>query len=299
MLVWVAWTIVCTVWGSTWMAIHLGLQDVPLLLALGLRFSLAAAVLGVIVRARHIPLPRTPDAVKVYLTLGMISLTVPFALVYWGQQFIPTGLSSIVFAAYPFWVALFSHLLLRGERLNAFKVAGIAVGFVGLVVVFSGDAEASHPRALAGMGAILVATIMQGFSLIVVKRYGQPISPFAMNFVGMGIAAVLLLGSSLLVERGMPVTWTPVAVGSVVYLAVVGSVLTFVSYYWLLKRIQAVYLSLTSFVNPIVAVMLGAVVLDESLPPAIVLGASMVLAGILIANGNYLRTRAAERAEGP
>lgn len=299
MLVWVAWTIVCTVWGSTWLAIHLGLQDVPLLLALGLRFSLAAAVLGVIVRARHIPLPRTADAVKVYLTLGMISLTVPFALVYWGQQFIPTGLSSIVFAAYPFWVALFSHLLLRGERLNAFKVAGIAVGFVGLVVVFSGDAEASHPRALAGMGAILVATIMQGFSLIVVKRYGQPISPFAMNFVGMGIAAVLLLGSSLLVERGMPVTWTPVAVGSVVYLAVVGSVLTFVSYYWLLKRIQAVYLSLTSFVNPIVAVMLGAVVLDESLPPAIVLGASMVLAGILIANGNYLRTRAAERAEGP
>jgi len=298
-LVWVAWTIVCTVWGSTWLAIHLGLQDVPLLLALGLRFSLAAAVLGVIVRARHIPLPRTADAVKVYLTLGMISLTVPFALVYWGQQFIPTGLSSIVFAAYPFWVALFSHLLLRGERLNAFKVAGIAVGFVGLVVVFSGDAEASHPRALAGMGAILVATIMQGFSLIVVKRYGQPISPFAMNFVGMGIAAVLLLGSSLLVERGMPVTWTPVAVGSVVYLAVVGSVLTFVSYYWLLKRIQAVYLSLTSFVNPIVAVMLGAVVLDESLPPAIVLGASMVLAGILIANGNYLRTRAAERAEGP
>ena len=297
--VWTAWTIVSTVWGSTWLAIHLGLEEMPVLLALGLRFALAASVLGVIVRLRRIEIPRTPDAMKVYATLGVVSFTIPFALVYWGQQFIPTGLSSILFAAYPFWVALFSHLFLRAERLNGFKIAGIASGFAGLVIIFSGDLQASHPSALAGMGAILVSTIMQGFSLIVVKRFGQPVSPFAMNFVGMAVASVLILGGSLLFERGLPVVWSPMAVGSVAYLAIVGSVLTFVSYFWLLKRIQAVYLSLTSFVNPIVAVILGAVVLGESFPPAMVAGASMVLGGILIANGNAFRARATRLAERP
>jgi len=285
--IWLAFFIVCGVWGSTWLAIKIGLQTVPPFLAAGLRFAVASGVLLLIVRFRRLPIPLTRDAQKVYLTLGVISFSIPFALVYWGQQFIPSGLSSVLFAAYPFWVAIFSHLFLKDEPLDLFKSLGIVLGFLGLLVIFSSDLHWSDPMALLGMCAVLVSTVLQGFSLIMIKKYGQLVSPFVMTFVGISIGAVVLVAMGFLFEEVASVVWNSVAVGSIIYLAVVGSVLTFVSYYWLLKRIEAVYLSLTSLVNPIVAVLLGALVLGETLEPATFAGAALVLLGILVANGKY------------
>lgn len=286
--IWSAFLIVSTVWGSTWLAIKIGLMTVPPFLSAGVRFVVAAGVLLAIIRVTGAVISWHRDARRVYITLGLLSFTAPFALVYWGQQFIPTGLSSILFGAYPFWVALFSRLWLPGERLDAFKIAGVLVGFAGLVTVFSGDTHWSDPNAFRGMAAILGSTMLQGFSLVMVKRYGQAVSPFAMNFVGMSIGGILLLALSLLVEPVGSARWTLPAVGSVVYLAVIGSVLTFVSYYWLLKRIEAVYLSLTSFINPVVAVVLGSIVLGESLGASVLVGAALVLTGILTAHGRQL-----------
>lgn len=286
--IWIAFLIVSTVWGSTWLAIKIGLATVPPFLAAGVRFIVAAGVLLVIIRFTGAEISRHHDARRVYLTLGLLSFTLPFALVYWGQQFIPTGLSSILFGAYPFWVALFSRLWLPGERLDLFKIAGILIGFAGLVTVFSSDTHWSDPNAFRGMAAILGSTMLQGFSLVMVKRYGQAVSPFAMNFVGMSIGGTLLLTLSAIVEPVASATWTFPAVASVLYLAAIGSVLTFVSYYWLLKRIDAVYLSLTSFINPIVAVILGSLVLDETLGASVLFGAALVLTGILTAHGRQL-----------
>jgi len=119
----------------------------------------------------------------------------------------------------------------------------------------------------------------------VVKRLGQSISPIVMNFAGMTMGSAGLLLLSALTEKWVGIPWNPSAVLSILYLAIMGSVLTFVTYYWLLKRVQAVYLSLTTFINPIVAVILGALVLDESLGASMAVGAALVLAGILAANG--------------
>jgi drug/metabolite transporter (DMT)-like permease len=138
------------------------------------------------------------------------------------------------------------------------------------------------------MAAILVSTALQGFSLVVVKKFGQPINPGIITLSGMAIGAVLLLTLAAAFEPVASVTWNVTAVGSILYLAFIGSVLTFVSYYWLLKRIDPVYLSLTTFVNPIVAVILGALILGEKLEPAIFAGATLVLGGILVANGKSL-----------
>jgi drug/metabolite transporter (DMT)-like permease len=139
-----------------------------------------------------------------------------------------------------------------------------------------------------GISAILVSVVLQSYVLVLLKREAQEISTFAMNFVGMTIGAVLLLGLSVVAERSQPVHWNGVALGSIAYLAVVGSVITFVTYYWLLKRVDPVYLSLTSFINPVVAMVLGAVVLGEGLAPVVAVGSALVLLGILVANGNSL-----------
>ncbi len=293
--VWTAFLIVSTVWGSTWLAIKIGLATVPPFLAAGLRFVIASVTLFTILRVRGIVIPWTAEARRVYLTLGILSFSIPFALVYWGQAFIPSGLSSILFAAYPFWVALFSHVLLPNERLDMVTIAGVTLGFLGLVVIFAPDVSMASPRALEGMMAVLASTVLQGFVLVVVKKYGQQVSAFAMNFVGMSIGAVVLLALAVSTEPVSTVAWNPSGVASILYLALIGSVLTFVSYFWLLKRMDPVYLSLTSFVNPIVAILLGAVILGERLASTVLAGAGMVLIGILVANGKSISSKVCQR----
>lgn len=289
--VWVGFFIISTVWGSTWLAIKIGLTRIPPFLSAGLRFVVASAILFLIVKARRIPVPFDADAKKLYVVLSVLSYIVPFGMVYWGQQFISSGLSSILFAAYPFWVAVFSQVLLADERLTPFKLIGIVVGFVGLLIIFAGDIHLSDVDGFLGMTAVLLSTVVQGLALVLIKKYGQPVSPFAMNLVGMSWGAVGLLSLSALTENYDGLMWDDAAIGSVLYLAVFGSVLAFVTYHWLLKRTEAVYLSLVSFINPIVAVMLGAAVLDETLTPSVFTGAIFVLLGILLANGRHLYSR--------
>jgi len=285
--IWFGFAVISTVWGSTWLVIKIGLETLPPFFSAGIRFVIAATVLYGIIRVRNLPIHRTADAKKLYLAMGVLSFSIPFALVYWGEQFIPSGLGSILFAAFPFWVAIFSHRFLKNEPIDGFKAAGIVLGFCGIIVIFWGDVDLGNPYAALGMAGMVISTIMQAYTLILIKKLGQPISPFVMNFVGMAIGAVALLGLSLLTERWGNVVWNTSSVGSILYLALFGSVLTFVSYYWLLKRIDAVYLSLTSFINPLVAVFLGAIVLGESLGPSVAAGAALVLLGILVANGKF------------
>jgi drug/metabolite transporter (DMT)-like permease len=289
--VWVGFAIVSFVWGSTWLAIKIGLASVPPLLAVGIRFAIASTVLYGIMRARKLQVLWTAETKKLYAALIFLSYSVPYGVVYWGQQFIPSGLSSILFAAFPLWVAFFSHLLLPHERASVFKVVGIVIGMVGLVVIFAEDAHLSEVQGLLGMSAIMISTVLQGIALVLTKKWGQPVNPVVMNFVGMSAGGVLLLAASLALEPVGRAVWDVRAVGSIIYLALIGSVLVFVTYHWLLKRIQAVYLSLTSFINPIVAVILGALILDESLGPKVFAGAALVFLGILVANGKMLYAR--------
>jgi drug/metabolite transporter (DMT)-like permease len=286
--IWVAFVIVCTVWGSTWMTIKIGLESIPPFFAAGVRFVIAAVLLFLIIRLRGVALPFDRNAWRVYLALGIPGYAIPFALVYWGQQYIPSALSSILFAAFPFWVAMFSHVLLTDAKLDFYKIGGIVVGFAGLLVIFARDVHWSGIEGLWGMCAVLLSTALGGFSLVVVKKYGMSISPFSLNFVAMGMTAILLLGLSVMVEKGADVVWNTPAIASVLYLAVISSVLTFVVYFWLLKKVEAVYLSLTTFVSPIIAILLGATFMGERMATTVYIGAGLVLSGILFANGGYL-----------
>ncbi len=288
LLVCLGFIVISTVWGSTWLAIKIGLRTMPPFFAAGLRFVVASGVLYGIVRMRKLPIPFTPDALRVYFALGVLSFAIPFALAYWGQQFIPSGLGSILFCAFPLWVAVFSHLLLVNERLDFFKALGTLLGFAGILIVFSPDLSVPDSGAIPGMAAILLSATMQAYALVITKKHGQEINTFSMTFVGMAMASVILLLLGILFEPTSSITWSGEAIGSILYLAIIGSVLTFVSYYWLLKRIDAVYLSLTSFINPIIAVILGALLLEERLASTVLAGATLVLTGILVSNGRVL-----------
>jgi drug/metabolite transporter (DMT)-like permease len=290
-LVVAGFTAISIVWGSTWLAIKLGLESIPPVFGVAMRFTLAAAVLFAILRFRGERLPWRKENLPVFLVLGFFSFSFPFVLVYWGEQYIDSGLASILFATYPFVVAVFSRFLLPGERLSVFKVGGALIGFAGVVVIFWTDL-AGGTAGFAGMAAIVVSTVLQGFSLVMVKRMGKHIPPVQLTLGGMSVSVVILWIMAFALEDPSTLRFDAAGVGSIVYLGTFGSVLTFVVYYWLLKRVDALFLSLTSLITPILAVVLGAVLLDELLPGSIYTGAAMVLAGIVFANGSDLLLRA-------
>jgi drug/metabolite transporter (DMT)-like permease len=280
----VAYVLVCLIWGSTWLFIKVGLGSIPPLYGVAIRFTLAASILLAIngFRRKRIPLDR--ESRFLYAVMGVLSFSVPFALVYWSEQYIPSGLASVLFAVYPFVVAVLSHLMLPHEKMNAFKFLGISLGFVGILVIFWSDLHFGDADTLA-MGAVVLSTILQGTSLIIVKKRGRHIDPVTLNSGGMLVGLVIMYLMAFFLEDFSAVHFDAPGIGSILYLGTFGTVVTFVAYYWLLKRAEAVYLSLTSLVTPVIALILGAIFLDEKPSGSVFWGAALVLSGILIANG--------------
>lgn len=286
-----AYTAICTIWGSTWLVIKIGLETMTPLLSAGLRFAVAGIILYGIIRLRKIPIPWNEKTRWFYVVIAFTSFSVPFGLVYWGEHQISSGMTSILFATYPLWVAIISSLLIPEDKVTVGKVAGVLLGFIGVVVIFSHNVQFDASSAtLLGMGAVILSGAIQAFSAVTIKKHGHEISPFVVSFVPMSISAVILLIGSYFAEDLSVVQFTPSALFSIAFLAIFGTIITFVSYFWLLKRVEVVILSLTAFVTPIIAVVLGVVILKEQVFPELFAGASLVFLGIASANFSDIRS---------
>lgn len=276
--------VICLIWGTTWLGIKLGLETMPPILAAALRFLLAAGVLGLVMRLRNIPIPRERGFWHLSVMLGLTSFSVPYALVYWGQQHIPSALSSILFATYPLFVALLSHFALAGREMNPPKWLGTILGFAGITVIFWSDFRMEGSDVVWGMASVVASAFLQAVALIFARRSGQTYSSFSLNFIGMSVGCVVLSVLSLVFDSFDSLSFGTTAVLSILYLSIFGSVVAFVVFFWLVKHVEAVLLALTAFITPILAVIAGAVALHERLPPDILAGSALVLGGILLAN---------------
>ena len=293
-----SYLVVTLIWGSTWLVIKIGLTMIPPLIGAALRFVIATVVLFGLSRLWRVNVPWHRRARFVYAVVALFSFSVPFAMVYWGQQYISSGLASILFGTYPFFVAIFASFLLPAERLTIWKISGIVVGFAGIVTIFSNDLQFSGGAAFWGMAAIVGSALLQAFSVIILKKYAEDIDSVAITLVSMAISGLLLLAASLGLETVTLSMFTWQSLLSIGYLAIFGSVVTFLNYFWLLKRVDAVYLALLAFVTPILAVILGIILLGEAFDSRVYVGAVLVLCGIATAHfGGYTvaRSHSAEK----
>jgi drug/metabolite transporter (DMT)-like permease len=218
-----------------------------------------------------------------FFVLGVFSFCIPFSLLYWAEETIPSGLASVLFAVYPFIVAVVSHFVLPDEPMTATKIMGIASAFIGVLVIFWADLSLGGVSML-GMLAVLVCTLLQGSILVYVKKKGHHIPAVSLNVGGMifGVPVMYLL--AFIFDDFSKVHLDARGIFSFCYLGAFGTVVAFVIYYWLLKRVEAVFVSLVTFVTPVFAIILGALILGEKLGPRDLLGALLVLLGILISN---------------
>ena len=286
------YAMLCFIWGSTWLAIRFGLETLTPIYSAGLRFSLAAFFILILMKIRGVKLQLDKISVRLYLTMGFLSFVIPFGLVYWAEQFVPSGMASVLFAVFPFFVAIFSFIFIERESLDIFKILGIVIGFLGIVIIFSDSFSGDFNYYLIGMFAIVLSAIMQAGIAITIKKYGYHLNPLSMNFVPMLIAGISMLVIGLAMEDTSTNTFGLNAVLSILYLAFFGSVITFTSYYWLLKKINIVILSLTAFITPITALILGYIIYNEQLSTNDFVGSAFVLFGVFGANlGNLLKMR--------
>ncbi len=275
--------LMCLIWGLTWVAIKIGLKDLPPLLAAGVRFVIACAILWPAVFWRKSPLPKTWPELRAILVPGFFIYGINYALVYWGEQYIGAGLSAILFASLPFLVALFAHYMLVNEKMTYVKLTGLAVGFSGIVLVFYGGLSFG-PDSHLGMLALLGSSLSAAYANILVKRDLHYTDPILATALQMSLGAVLLLGIGTLLESWRDFHLTPEATGSLLYLSIFGSAVAFSLYFWALKKTEATKMSLIAFVTPLVALLAGHWILGEPVTGRLAVGSLLVLVGILIIN---------------
>lgn len=274
----------CLIWGSTWLGIKIGLDFLPPFTFAGLRFVAATIVLFFLAKLLHARAPHGRSSWYLMIFLGIFQLTIPYGLVFWGEQYISSGLAAILFATLTFFVVIFAHFL-ANEKLTQLKIGGIAASFAGLVVIFWRDVAIQNfaiGTTFLGSIAVVGSTASAALADVVAKRYAGKIDPSANVLVQSAICTLSLLTLGLLTESTIPMHFTILAIGTILYLGIFGSALAFVGLYWLLTQTTATNTSLLAFFTPILALLLGWLVLGETPDPSIGMGTVLILGGVYL-----------------
>jgi drug/metabolite transporter (DMT)-like permease len=288
----VVFLLLCCIWGSTWLFIKLGLRDLPPLSFAAVRFLLASIILFAIVAARRASLPRGRTEWVLIAQTGVLAFGLNYGLLFWGEQHISSGLAALLQATIPVFGMLFAHAYLPGERLNAWKMAGALLGVVGVGVIFSNQIGAEGGRALWGSAAVVAGAVFVAYANVLVKARGLRLEPSVLAAGQMACGFVVLACAGLWLE-GNPLNfhWTALAVTSLVYLTLVGSVTAFLLFYWLVRRVDVTKTMLIALVTPLAAVLLGMLVLGEELTWRTFVGGALIMSGIGLVVLRRVRSR--------
>ena len=282
------------IWGTTWAAIRVGLGGVPPFTGVALRFAIAGAALLLVAWGVRAPLGRSAVERRLWVVNALCTFCGSYGVVYWAEQWVPSGLAAVLFAVFPLLVAVMAHFAVPGERLTPARLVGVAVGFVGIAVLFSGDFEPLGGRqAMVAAVVLLLAPLVSAVAQIAIKRWGAGIHPLSLTAVPMLLTGGIMGALAAAVERGRPVTFDGPSVAALLYLALVGSAVAFSLYFWLLQHLPATHVALVAYTAPVLAVVIGAVALDEPITPRMLAGGALVVAGVALA------LRAAHPTAGP
>ena|SRR5215813_3645486 len=275
------WLVLCLIWGSTWLFIKLGLQDLPPFSFAAIRFLIASLILALLIAARRLHVPRGRNDLLLISLTGILSFTLNYGLVFWGEQYITSGLAALLQSMLPAFGLIIAHYYLPGEPLTVPRIVGVVLGVIGVGVIFSNQLRVSGPKALWGSAALVLSALCAAFANVIVKAYCKHIDPVVLAAGQMmsGLVLLFLIGISL---EGNPFRfhWTWIALISLLYLAVVGTVIAFSLYYWLIRNMNVTDTMMIALVTPVVAVFLGMIALKETLEWRTLAGGLLIISGL-------------------
>jgi drug/metabolite transporter (DMT)-like permease len=291
-LAYAAWITICVIWGTTYLGIRVALETFPPALLGGIRFTIAGLVLAMWLRLRGRPLPPPREWRPLAIT-GTLLLALGNGFVVLAEQWVPSGIAAVIVASSPFWMSGMEALAPGGESITRRTAAGLGVGFAGIVLLVwpNLSATGAGPQFLFGVVALQGACIGWSAGSIYSKRYAPPTDPLAGSALQMLFGGLVMLALGTVIGEWSRLTLSPRSLAAETYLIVVGSWVGYSAFVYALQHLPISTVSLYAYVNPVIAVLLGTVLLNEPFGMRLVAASAMVLAGIAIVRSAKVEKR--------
>lgn len=283
-LAYLAWGAVCLIWGTTYLGIRICLESIPPMLMGGLRWIVAGSLVTLYLAAGRVRLPPASRWPSIVL-LGLLLLVLGNGGVVVAEQWLPSGLAAVVVAACPFWMVAVEATLRDGESLRATVVAGLVVGFGGILVLVWPELRAGtggNTRFVAGVVALQLGSIGWALGSSYSRRHARQENVLSTTAFQMLAGGVMMLLIGTAAGEWARLSFTPRTLWALAYLSTVGAIGGFVAYTYALRHLPVSFVSLYAYINPIIAVALGILILGEPFDRRMTTAGALVFAGVAI-----------------
>jgi drug/metabolite transporter (DMT)-like permease len=284
---WMLLVALSIVWGGSFLFVGVAVKELPPLTIVALRVALAALALRLVLAVMSIGLPRERHVWAAFFGIGIMNNVIPFTLIVWGQSHIASGLASILNATTPLFTVIVAHYLTQDERLTGIRAAGVLVGFVGVTVMIGSAAIRALDANILAQIAVLGAALSYAFAGVFGRRFkAMGIPPLATAAGQVTASSMILLPIALVVDR--PWTLPMPSTGaflSMAALALVSTAFAYLLFFRLLARAGATNVGLVTFLIPVSAILLGVLILGETLAPRHMAGMIFIGAGLVLIDG--------------
>ncbi|MCS6964282.1 EamA family transporter [Thermoflexus sp.] len=270
------------IWGGSYLFFALGVKTIPPLTFVAGRLLIGTAMLwGFRNRPQRGPAGDPP--LGAFLVMGLFNAALPHTLIAWSEQTIPSGLAGVLIATMPLWTAGMTRWMLREEQPSRRQLGGLLVGFLGIVVLLFPDLRRAAHAHLLGEAAVLIAAISYAGATVYARKALRGVPPIEAAIGQLLSGGLMVLPLSLILDRPWTLSPAPVSIAALLALAVLGTAIAYVMYFQLLQRVGVVGISLVTYLNPIFAVIWGALWLGEPLSGWVLGGMALILAGVFLA----------------
>jgi len=296
---WILFLTLGFIWGSSYLWIKIGVASLPPLTLIAGRLVFGAAFLAIVVAIARQELPRSPRMYGHLLVMAVVNIVIPFTLITVGEQSIDSALASILNATVPLTVIILAPMFLPDERITLPKIAGLALGFAGVILLVAPDLVNLSDSDLSGELMMIGSSIAYGVGNVYSRRNVHGLRPMIPALFQVSFAAAIVVPLALIIDEPFSrVAAAPEALVAVVWLGILGSGVAYLCYFTVLQRWGATRTSMVAYLLPVVGIALGAMVLGEPVTLNRVLGAAMVIAGIgLVNSGPKVRRWIDRRAD--
>jgi drug/metabolite transporter (DMT)-like permease len=283
-LAYLAWITICIVWGTTYLAIRVALESVPVALLAGLRWLAAGALMWAALPlfGLRLPPPRTWGSIAL---AGFLMAVIGNGGVVWAEQYVASGLAAVLVAMVPFWTVVVEALIPRGERLTMRTLVGLTVGFLGIVVLVWPELTVGGQDGrmfVLGVVALQIACLGWALGTSYTKRHTLSVEPLSAAAMQMLLSGIMLLAIGTATGEWSRLTFTTRTAGAMIYLVLAGSLVGYTAYVYALKYLSVSTVSLYAYINPLIAVVLGTLLLSEPFSIRILFASALVFAGIAV-----------------
>lgn len=272
----------CLIWGSTWYFIKISLNaGMPPFFGVGFRFFLSGLLFFLIIAFQKKSIPLNKQAIKLYLSFGLLNFALSYGITYWATQYIYSSISSILWGLFPLFTSVMAHFMLSGdenEKLTTNKLLALFLGFIGMVLIGSNQSIDLQSKSFFAILVLVGAIIIAAWPSVLYKKHNDVVGPYQMNAVCQTLTGVIMLSLSYLLREDLTVmTWDNQLIFASIYLVIFGGVISWGIYFWLYQHLSVTQVTYVAIFPPIVAIILGWIFLNEVLSAKEIIGTAFIL----------------------